>query len=121
MICKCLGFKGQDLYQSIFNNYNTDIPAMKGMVFIVTNNSSSERFSTLKDSVDDGFTPYDISVDIEWIVDVKGESSQWTILMWLGLTWFDNRLAWNASQYNISKISLPGNVLMVFSTSKMEK
>ena len=78
-------------------------------------------FRPSKDSVDDGFTPYDISVDIEWIVDVKGESSQWTILMWLGLTWFDNRLAWNASQYNISKISLPGNVEMFFSTSKMEK
>ena len=58
----------------------------------------------------DGFTPFNISVDIEWIVDVKGESSQWTVLMWLSLTWFDNRLAWNASEYNISKLSLPGNV-----------
>lgn len=68
-----------------------------------------------KDSVD-GFTPYDISVDIEWIADVKGESSQWTVLMWLSLTWFDNRLAWNASEYNISKISLPGNVRMALFT-----
>ena len=68
-----------------------------------------KNFRPLKDSVDDGFTPYDISVDIEWIADVKGESSQWTVLIWISLTWFDNRLTWNISEYNISKISLPGN------------
>ena len=64
------------------------------------------------------FTPYEIAVDIDWIVDVKGESSQWTVLMWLSLTWFDNRLAWNESEYNISKISLPGNAEMPFFLSE---
>ena len=38
--------------------------------------------------------------------------------MWLSLTWFDNRLAWNESEYNISKISLPGNAGMDFFIGK---
>ena len=61
-----------------------------------------------KDENDGAFTAYDISIDIEWVIDVKGESSQWTVIVWLNLAWFDNRLIWNASEYNISKITVPG-------------
>ena len=36
LIQNCDGFKGQHLYQSLLNNYDKDIPAMKGTVFIVS-------------------------------------------------------------------------------------
>ena len=36
-IKNCEAFKGQHLYQFLLNNYNKDIPAMKGMVYLVGN------------------------------------------------------------------------------------
>ena len=33
--------------------------------------------------------------------------------MWFGISWFDHRLAWNRTDFNISEITLPGSQIWV--------
>ena len=33
--------------------------------------------------------------------------------MWFGISWFDHRLAWNKTDFNISEITLPGSQIWI--------
>ena len=67
----------------------------------------------LKSSDSKSLTPIDITVDLQWIVDVETASSSWLGLMWFGISWFDHRLAWNQTDFNISEITLPGKEIWI--------
>ena len=58
-------------------------------------------------------TPINITIDLDWITEVDTASGSWIGIIWFGLSWYDYRLSWNKTDYNVSKISIPGSEIWV--------
>ena len=58
-------------------------------------------------------TPINITIDLDWAVEVDTASGSWIGLIWFGISWYDYRLAWNKTDFNVSKITVPGSQIWV--------
>ena len=67
----------------------------------------------MKTSNSKSLTPIDITADLQWIINVDTASSSWMGVMYFGISWYDHRLVWNKTHFNVSEITLPGNDIWI--------
>ena len=58
-------------------------------------------------------TAINITIDLDWIIEVDTATGSWIGIIWFGLSWYDHRLSWNKTDYNVSKITVPGSQIWV--------
>ena len=58
-------------------------------------------------------TPINITIELDWIIEVDTALGSWIGIIWFGLSWYDHRLSWNKTDYNVSKITVPGSQIWI--------
>ena len=58
-------------------------------------------------------TAINITIDLDWVIEVDTASGSWIGIIWFGLSWYDYRLSWNKTEFNVSKITVPGSKIWI--------
>ena len=58
-------------------------------------------------------TAINITIDLDWVIEVDTASGSWIGIIWFGLSWYDYRLSWNKTEFNVSKITVPGSQIWI--------
>ena len=93
--------RDQKLQQDIPSNWNG-----KSRATLILNKASKTPSSN-------DLTPINITVDLDWTLEVETASGSWIGLFWFGISWYDYRLSWNKTDFNVSKITVPGSQIWV--------
>ena len=81
-----------------------------GIAFFLYRRSELKASKTSESAA---LTPINITIELDWIIEVDTASGSWIGIIWFGLSWYDHRLSWNKTDYNVSKITVPGSQIWI--------
>ena len=82
-------------------------------MMIVSPFSCRSEFKASKTPESTALTPINITIELDWVIEVDTASGSWIGIIWFGLSWYDHRLSWNKTDYNVSKITVPGSQIWI--------
>ena len=75
--------------------------------------SCRSEFKASKTPESTALTPINITIELDWIIEVDTALGSWIGIIWFGLSWYDHRLSWDKTDYNVSKITVPGSQIWI--------